>query len=351
MNIQSVLDRSRQLVRLSGLEPEDAAATAVDELAEYSSKSFSEAELLSRAKELLIGFGPIQALMEDDSVEEIWLNRPGELFYFDAEGKHRIEIDLDQQGIQSIVAKMLRHSKRRVDRLTPFVDADLEDGSRLHVVIPEITRLNWSVNIRKFKRSPITLSDLEAAGTISATQLARLRGAALDGESILVSGATQAGKTTLLTALLMELGDNERIVSCEDTFEIAIEHPDWVAMQTRPSSVEGEFAISLRELVRQALRMRPSRLVIGEVRGAEALDLLVALNSGIPGMGTIHARCALGALEKLRLLPLLAGENITEKFLTPTIRSSVNLIAHCDRLPDGSRRVSELLEVSDDLVF
>jgi pilus assembly protein CpaF len=185
-------------------------------------------------------------------------------------------------------------------------------------------------------------------GTLSTRQSQTLRNAVQEGKSILVSGATQAGKTTLLTALLGELGETERIISCEDTFELALEHPDWVAMQTRPASPEGDFEISLRELVRQALRMRPSRLVIGEVRGAEALDLLVALNSGIPGLGTIHARSALGAIEKLLTLPLLAGENITDKFLRLTISSAVDFVVHCERDLQGNRRVAEILEISDE---
>jgi len=185
-------------------------------------------------------------------------------------------------------------------------------------------------------------------GTLSTQQSQILRNAVQEGKSILVSGATQAGKTTLLTALLGELGETERIISCEDTFELALDHPDWVAMQTRPASPEGDFEISLRELVRQALRMRPSRLVIGEVRGAEALDLLVALNSGIPGLGTIHARSALGAIEKLLTLPLLAGENITDRFLRLTISSAVDLVVHCERDLQGHRRVAEILEISDE---
>jgi len=166
-------------------------------------------------------------------------------------------------------------------------------------------------------------------------------------QSILIAGATQAGKTTMMTALLAELEPHERLISCEDTFELAIQHDDWVAMQVRPASAEGTREIGLRELVKQSLRMRPSRLVIGEVRGAEALDMLVALNSGIPGLCTLHADSARAALQKLLTLPLLAGENITDKFLRPTVLGAFDLVVFCKRLPDGKRIVSEILEVTD----
>lgn len=351
MQFNQILSRSRELVRARSVQPSDALAIAVDEAIEGSETSLSEADVLLRASQLLEGFGPLQALIDDESIEEIWINRPNEIFFYDADGKHCLEIEFGEREIRSVVQRMLRHSKRKIDRLTPYVDADLEDGSRLHVVIPEVTRNHWSLNIRKFKSSPLGLEDLLVQGAITDAQFELLLDAARTGSSVLVCGATQAGKTTLLSALLGELNDAERIVSCEDTFEISLNHPDWVAMQTRPSGIEGQSDIGLRELVRQALRMRPSRLVIGEVRGAEALDMLVALNSGIPGMGTIHAPSAIGALEKLKLLPLLAGENITERFLVPTIKSAIDLVVHCHRDQSGRRRVTEILEVTNDLVF
>jgi pilus assembly protein CpaF len=169
-------------------------------------------------------------------------------------------------------------------------------------------------------------------------------------KSILIAGATQAGKTTLMRALLGELRPEERLVSAEDTFELVLQHNDWVAMQTRAGNSEGLPEITLRELVRQSLRMRPSRIAIGEVRGAESLDMLIALNSGIPGICTIHANSAKSALRKLLTLPLLAGENITESFLRPTILGAFQLVVHCKREQDGSRRVTEILEVNSEVL-
>lgn len=350
MQIAPLIDRSRELVRQRGLTAKQAVQTAIDEFAESSEQIVQEESLTSQIEVELLGYGVLQRYLDDPDIEEIWINKPGELHYFSKEGKQVVQLELSESTIQNLVRRLLRHSRRKLDRLTPYVDADLADGSRLHVVMPDVTRRNWAINIRKFSRTRISLSDLISKEALTTDQAGLLTSAVLGGKSILVSGATQAGKTTLLTALLNELGPGERIVSCEDTFEISLDHPDWVAMQTRPTSPEGDFEISLRELVKQALRMRPSRLVIGEVRGAEALDLLVALNSGIPGLGTIHARSAKGALEKLLTLPLLAGENITDRFLRLTIPTAIDLVVHCERSAAGTRKISEILKVRDEIL-
>jgi pilus assembly protein CpaF len=217
-------------------------------------------------------------------------------------------------------------------------------------VIPEVTKDHWSINIRKFRPGRITLDELERLGALSGAQNLQLKSAMSANKSILIVGATQAGKTTLMSALLAEFSPDERLVSCEDTFELNLDHPDWVAMQVRPESAEGAREISLRELVKQSLRMRPSRLVIGEVRGAEALDMLVALNSGIPGLCTIHANSARQGLQKLLTLPLLAGENITDSFLRPTILGAFDLVVFCRRDSSGKRFVEEILEVTDEIL-
>ena len=347
MDLSQVLERSRELVRRKGLEPSDAAKLAVDELAESHSEPINEDHLLRNAHLELTGFGVLQPFIDDPSIEELWINKPGELHFANGSGHQVVEIDLTARQLKLLVIRMLRHSGRRLDRLTPFVDADLNDGSRLHVVIPELTRENWSVNIRKFPKHRLSLADLVSCGTIGELEASRLRSATVQGKNILVSGATHSGKTTLLRALLSELDDQTRIISCEDTFELALNNGDWVGLRTRPASPEGDREIGLGELVRQALRMRPDRIVIGEVRGAEALDLIVALNSGIPGACTIHANSAGAAIEKLLTLPLLAGENITEGFLRPTVLSSLDLVVQCRQLPGGQRVVSEILEVSN----
>jgi pilus assembly protein CpaF len=341
-----LVQRARSLAVSNQVAIESAITKAVDELAERTPGPVNESELQVLARRELAGFGVLQPFLDDPAIEEIWINRPGQLHYY-SDSHHVVDLELSASQIRNITLRMLAFSGRRVDRLTPYVDANLPDGSRLHVVIPELTRDFWAINIRKFRSGRITLLELERLGTLKPAQRLQLESAMRAQQSILIAGATQAGKTTMMTALLAELEPHERLISCEDTFELAIHHDDWVAMQVRPASAEGTREIGLRELVKQSLRMRPSRLVIGEVRGAEALDMLVALNSGIPGLCTLHADSARAALQKLLTLPLLAGENITDKFLRPTVLGAFDLVVFCKRLPDGKRIVSEILEVSD----
>lgn len=294
----------------------------------------------------LAGYGFLQPHIDDPSVEEIWVNKPGELFLAIRGEVSRLECAFNSDELMAQVEKMLRTAGRRLDRTSPFVDASLPDGSRLHVVIPEITRSFPSLNLRKFQINRPNLARLLELGTLTREQATFLQAGVRAGKTILVSGATQAGKTTFMSALLAELPMHERVVSVEDTFELSLVNPDWVAMQTRAKSAEGHGEVTLRRLIRETLRMRPDRIVVGEVRGAEALDLLVALNAGLPGLCTLHANSASQAIDKLRTLPLLAGENISSRFLEPTIANSVDLVVHCVREPDGRRRVAEISEVS-----
>jgi len=211
----------------------------------------------------------------------------------------------------------------------------------LHVVIPPITKEHWSLNIRKFSTTVRTLDDLAARGTIAPEAKQILQDAISDGRTLMVSGATQAGKTTMVCALLSELDPGERIVTVEETFEISTRHPDTVGMQCRGASLDGVGEITLRRLVKEALRMRPTRLVVGEVRGDESLDLLVALNSGIPGLCTIHANSASDAVRKLLTLCQLAG-GVSEAFVTSTILATIDLVVHCRMDGDGQRRVVDI---------
>jgi len=346
--IDDVIDEviERELVgRRQGLQFEGAAGTG--------DAASIEASLRSGVSVRLACFGVLQPWLDDPAVEEIWVNRPNEVFIATSAGHERIEVDLSAEALSSIVEKMLRASGRRLDRATPFVDASLPDGSRLHVIIPSLTRAHWSVNIRKFGGAILKLDDLRQTGTLSAAQFEVLREAMADGLNVLVSGATQAGKTTLLCAMLAELtrpefARRERLVSVEETFEIRCDLPDWVALQARQANLEGIGEVSLRRLIVEALRMRPTRLVVGEVRQAEALDLLIALNSGLPGLCTIHSNSADDAVRKLATLPLLAGGNISRDFVVPTVAACVDLVVHCAQVSPGVRRVVEVRSVSLD---
>jgi pilus assembly protein CpaF len=306
-----------------------------------------ELELRRNAENRLFGLGKLQPLLDDPSIEEIWVNGNARVFVARSGVSSLTSVEFVDGELAGLVERMLRSTGRRIDRSSPFVDASLPDGSRLHVAIPDITRADWAVNIRKFPTSIITLEDLVIKGSLTAHQGQFLRHEIAIGTNVLVSGATQAGKTTVLSALLGCLSDSERLVTVEETFELRAVNKDWVAMQTRQPNLEGHGQVGLRRLIKEALRMRPSRLVVGEVREAEALDLLIALNSGLPGLCTIHANSATDALAKLCLLPLLAGQNISLEFIRPTVASCIGLVVHCELLKNGSRRVAEILRVKN----
>ncbi|MFM1917015.1 MAG: hypothetical protein RJB01_530 [Actinomycetota bacterium] len=292
------------------------------------------------------GFGVLQPLFDDPRIEEIWINGPDQVFIAQEGVSQKLELILPEAQVRTLVERMLRISGRRLDLSQPFVDATLPDGSRLHVAIPQVTRAHWAVNIRKFIVRPRHIFDLVARGTLTEHAARFLDCSVRAGLNIVVAGGTQAGKTTLLNGLLGCIPAGERIISCEEVFEIDIAHPDWIAMQTRDANLEGQGEIPLRRLVREALRMRPTRLIVGEVRQSEALDLLIAMNSGMPAMATIHANSAREAVTKLCTLPLLAGQNIPGDFVIPTVAGSVDLIVHTATAVDGKRRLTEIAGIS-----
>ncbi|QRV01687.1 CpaF family protein [Arcanobacterium phocisimile] len=351
-------ERVRDLVRSSGLDPqidsvglEQLIDTA---LSEYEALTVTgqalalenSAEIVQGIRHNVGGFGPIQPLIDDPEIEEIWINEPGKVFVARGGRSELTTVMLNDQQVRDLVERMLRASGRRLDLSSPFVDAALHTGERLHVAIPDITRRHWSVNIRKYIVRPRRLTDLAQQGVLS-TATARFLDAAVDsGLNIVVSGATQAGKTTFLGALLGAVPAGERIITAEEVFELNLSHRDVVAMQTRPSNLEERGEITLRRLVKEALRMRPERIVIGEVRQAEAFDMLIAFNSGIPGACTLHANSAREAVSKLCALPLLAGDNVTAGFVVPTVARSIDVIVHLHRDRLGRRRVREVMGVT-----
>lgn len=291
-------------------------------------------------------FGPISNFIADPTIEEIWINSPERIFVARNGKSELTNLVLTAESVRQLVDRTLLWSGRRLDLSHPFVDARLPDGSRLHVTIPEITAEHWAVNIRKHLLRHLSLKDLVAKGSLTTEMAADLSRAVKSGQNILVSGGTQAGKTTLLNALASETPKTQRLITIEEVFELTPSVPDLVQMQTRSVNLQGAGEINLRRLIKEALRMRPSRIIIGEVREAEALDLLIALNSGLPGMGTIHANSARDAITKLQTLPLLAGENISHKFIAPIVASAIDVVVHATLSMDGTRQVSEISRVT-----
>ncbi len=349
-----VEQRVRAAIRALGIDPlrdPEAVAQLIDgvvvevigeELATTANGPLDPDAIALEVRHAVAGFGALQRFFDDPMVEEIWINEPGRVFVARAGRSELTTVVLTDSEVRDLVERMLRVSGRRIDLSNPFVDAMMPDGSRLHVVIPDITRAHWSVNVRRFVIRPRHIDELVPMGTISTQAATFLAAAVVSGLNIVIAGGTQAGKTTLLNALLGCIPMHERIVSCEEVFELAVAHPDWVAMQTRDASLEGVGEIPLRRLVREALRMRPTRLVVGEVRQSEALDLLVAMNSGMPSMTTLHANSAREAVTKLCTLPLLAGQNIPGDFVLPTVAGCVDIVIHATTDADGRRRIREI---------
>lgn len=298
-------------------------------------------ELVARVS----GFGPLQRFLDDPAVEEVWINEPSRVFIARS-GRHELtNVILSRAEVNELVERMLKSSGRRIDLSQPFVDAMLPQGHRLHVVLEGISREFAAVNIRKFVLKAARLNDLVRLGSLPTPAARFLEAAVLAGQNIVVAGGTQTGKTTFLNCLAAAVPGGDRIISAEEVFELRFLHPDWVPMQTRQVGLEGTGEVSLRDLVRESLRMRPTRIIVGEVRSAECLDLLLALNAGLPGMATIHANSAREALVKLCTLPLLAGENISARFVVPTVASSVDLVVHLGLDSAGVRRVNEIVAV------
>jgi pilus assembly protein CpaF len=348
----------RELVRRRSLDPvlepdetrrlvEDVIADYVDRSMMSTLPSLGDAESMAGAVfDQVAGFGPLQPFLDDRTVEEIWINEPGRVFVARRGRSELTKVILTSEQVADLVERMLRVSGRRLDLSTPFVDAQLPDGSRLHVAIPPITRRHMAVNIRKFVLGVTGLDELIRLGAVTEQAAHFLEAAVASGLNVLVSGGTQAGKTTLLNALCGAIPASERVITAEEVFELQIPLPDVVATQTRQPNLEGTGEITLRRLVKEALRMRPNRIVVGEVRQEECLDLLIALNSGLPGMCTLHANSAREALVKMCTLPLLAGENVSAAFVVPTVASSVDLVVHVGVDVRGQRGIREIVGVT-----
>jgi pilus assembly protein CpaF len=347
----------RELIRRSGLDPaRDGRALSqlvLEAVTDYDERALHGGlpalpgidQTVKAVIDAVAGYGPLQPYFDDPLVEEIWINEPSRVFVARAGVAELTTTILTVDEVRDLVERMLSTSGRRVDLSSPFVDAVLADGSRLHVAIPDVTREHWIVNVRKFVVKATHLDDLVALGTLSRQAATFLAAAVAAGLNILVAGGTQAGKTTLLNCLSAATPPRDRVVTCEEVFELKVPLRDVASLQCRQPSLEGTGEIPLRRLVKEALRMRPSRIIVGEVRQAESLDLLIALNSGLPGMCTIHANSAREAITKMCTLPLLAGENIGSHFVVPTVAASLDVVVHIALERDGSRRVREIAAV------
>jgi pilus assembly protein CpaF len=304
-------------------------------------------EIAARIVRDSVGLGPLEALLADAAVEEVMVNGPGTVY---VERGGRIEpTDVafaDEEELRNAIERILAPLGRRVDELSPMVDARLADGSRVNVVIPPLAIDGPLVSIRRFGARRPGPDELVRLGTLSRGQRRSLEVAVGGRRSILVSGGTGSGKTTLLNALSGFIDPDERVVTIEDAAELRLQQPHVVRLESRPAGVEGRGEISIRDLLRNALRMRPDRIVIGEVRGPEALDLLTALNTGHDGaLSTVHANSPADALSRLETLALMAGVGLPHAAVAEQVQRGIDLVVHLERRPDGTRVVTEIAEV------
>jgi pilus assembly protein CpaF len=294
-----------------------------------------------------VGLGPLEELLADPAVEEVMVNGH-ERVYVERSGRvERTEIRFpSEQALRDAIERILTPLGRRVDELSPMVDARLEDGSRVHVVIPPLAVDGPSLSIRRFSAVRPNPDELVRLGTLTAELRDELAAAVGARRSILVSGGTGSGKTTLLNALSAFIDPDERVITIEDAAELRLRQPHVVRLESRPANVEGRGVVTIRDLLRNALRMRPDRIVIGEVRGGEALDLLMALNTGHEGaLSTVHANSPEDALRRIETLALIAGVGLPHEAIREQLGRGVDLVIHLARLGDGSRRVVEVSEV------
>jgi pilus assembly protein CpaF len=305
------------------------------------------AEIAARVIRDSVGLGPLEILLADPAVEEVMVNGPDRVF---VERGGRIEETAigfaDEEELRNAIERILAPLGRRVDELSPMVDARLADGSRVNVVIPPLAIDGPAISIRRFGAERPGPDRLVELGTLDPGQRQRLEEAVRARRSILVSGGTGSGKTTLLNALSSFLAPEERVVTIEDAAELRLQQPHVVRLESRPAGVEGRGEVTIRDLLRNALRMRPDRIVIGEVRGPEALDLLTALNTGHDGaLSTVHANSPRDAIARLETLALMAGVGLPHEAIAEQVRRGIDLLVHLQRMPDGSRKVTEIAEV------
>jgi pilus assembly protein CpaF len=303
--------------------------------------------LVSEISDDILGHGPIERLLADDSVTEIMVNGPFDV-WVERQGRlYQTTVRFnDDSHLRRIINKMVAQVGRRIDESSPMVDARLPDGSRVNAVIPPLSLSGPLITIRKFANKRLDLQEMIRLGTLAEQTvdfLQRCIGAQLN---ILISGGTGTGKTTLLNALSQAISDAERIVTIEDAAELQLKQNHVLRLEGRPKNIEGQGEISIRDLVRNALRMRPDRIIVGEVRGAEALDMLQAMNTGHDGsLTTVHANAPRDALARVETMVLMAGYDLPLRAIRQQVASALDLIVHLERFEDGSRRVSAITEV------
>jgi len=346
---------------LERVDPEAAATLGKDELAEEFRPIIGEvlAELkltLNRREQFalekvlvdeLLGLGPLEELLADPAISDIMVNGP-EQTYVERKGKLELaQIQFrDEEHLFQIAQRICNSVGRRVDQTTPLADARLKDGSRVNVIVPPLSLRGTAISIRKFSAKPITLDMMAGGGSMSPKMATALKIAGASRFNVVISGGTGSGKTTMLNALSKMIDPGERVLTIEDAAELRLQQPHWLPLETRPANLEGQGEISIRDLVKNALRMRPDRIILGEIRGSECFDMLAAMNTGHDGsMCTLHANSPREALARMENMVMMSDIKVPKEAISRQIADSVELIIQVKRLRDGSRRVTNVTEV------
>ena len=346
---------------LERVDPEAAATLSKDELAEEFRPIIGEvlAELkinLNRREQFalekvlvdeLLGLGPLEELLNDPDINDIMVNGPDQTYI---ERKGKLEIApiqfRDEEHLFQIAQRIVSKVGRRVDQTTPLADARLADGSRVNVIVPPLSLRGTAISIRKFSAKPITLDMMARGGSMSEKMATALKIAGACRFNIVISGGTGSGKTTMLNALSKMIDPGERVLTIEDAAELRLQQPHWLPLETRPANLEGQGAITIRDLVVNALRMRPDRIILGEIRGPECFDMLAAMNTGHDGsMCTLHSNSPREALARMENMVMMSDIKVPKEAISRQIADSVDLIIQVKRLRDGSRRVTNVTEV------
>lgn len=310
--------------------------------------SREQKQIASSLVDDMIGLGPLEDIIHDDSVTDVLVNGPYKVFVERKGLLQEINIKFhDEAHLQQIARRIASRVGRRIDESSPMVDARLVDGSRVNIIMPPLALDGTSISIRKFSRVDITLDMMVETVNLSAAMATLLKIASASRLNILISGGTGSGKTTLLNAMSHLISPDERIVTIEDSAELRMQQPHIVRLESRPPNIEGEGEVTIRDLVRNALRMRPDRIIVGEVRGDETIDMLQAMNTGHDGsMSTIHANRPREVITRLENMMLMSGIELPTRVIRAQIVGAINLIVHTERMRDGLRRITEITEIT-----
>ncbi len=348
--------------RLESLEANMASqkvTAAISEILDEEGRLLTEADrarLIEEIKNELLGLGPLEPLLWDDEITDILVNGPSQV-YVERGGKlYLTDVSFqDDQHLMLIIDRIVSQVGRRVDEASPMVDARLPDGSRINAIIPPLALDGPSLSIRRFGKRRYSVDDLVAKDSITPDMVEFLRAIIRARLNVLVCGGTGSGKTTMLNCISAFIPVDERVVTIEDSAELVLQQPHVVRLETRPPNVEGKGEVTARELVRNTLRMRPDRIIVGEVRGSEVFDMLQAMSTGHDGsLCTIHANTPRDSMGRLEMMMLLAGWSIPQRAMRQQIASALNVIVHVSRLSDGTRkvmRISELVGMEGDMIM